>query len=92
VLALRYHAPLFTVYCFRLGLARWRLEFGEEIPTSENGRPRSAAEIMRDVNLAFERAVRRDPANWFWVHNRWKTPGRLLSEIPADHENNANDP
>jgi lauroyl/myristoyl acyltransferase len=19
-----------------------------------------------------EAAVRRDPANWFWVHNRWK--------------------
>jgi lauroyl/myristoyl acyltransferase len=24
------------------------------------------------VNQAFEQAVRRDPANWFWVHNRWK--------------------
>jgi len=27
---------------------------------------------MRDVNHAFELAVKRDPANWFWVHNRWK--------------------
>jgi Kdo2-lipid IVA lauroyltransferase/acyltransferase len=27
---------------------------------------------MRDVNAALERAVRRDPANWFWVHRRWK--------------------
>jgi len=27
---------------------------------------------MRDVNGAFETAVRRDPANWFWVHRRWK--------------------
>ena len=27
---------------------------------------------MRDVNRAFETAVRRDPANWFWVHRRWK--------------------
>jgi lauroyl/myristoyl acyltransferase len=24
------------------------------------------------VNRAFESAIRRDPANWFWVHNRWK--------------------
>jgi KDO2-lipid IV(A) lauroyltransferase len=30
---------------------------------------------MRDVNRAFEAAVRRDPANWFWVHDRWKTKG-----------------
>jgi len=27
---------------------------------------------MRDVNRALEAAVRRDPANWFWVHRRWK--------------------
>ncbi len=27
---------------------------------------------MLDVNRAFEEAVRRDPANWFWVHKRWK--------------------
>jgi len=25
-----------------------------------------------DVNRAFEAAVRCDPANWFWVHRRWK--------------------
>jgi lauroyl/myristoyl acyltransferase len=28
-----------------------------------------------NVNRAFEAAVQRDPATWFWVHNRWK-PGR----------------
>jgi KDO2-lipid IV(A) lauroyltransferase len=27
---------------------------------------------MSEVNRAFEAAVRRDPANWFWVHKRWK--------------------
>jgi KDO2-lipid IV(A) lauroyltransferase len=27
---------------------------------------------MREVNRSFEKAVRRDPANWFWVHRRWK--------------------
>jgi len=27
---------------------------------------------MLEVNRAFEAAVRRDPANWFWVHRRWK--------------------
>jgi lauroyl/myristoyl acyltransferase len=83
VLALRYQLPLFTGFCFRTGLAKWRLEIGEEIPTHENRQPRSAAGIMRDVNQAFERAVRRDPANWFWVHNRWKTPGR---PPPQRHE------
>ena len=72
VLALRYHAELSTAICYRIALAKWRLDFGEQIPTHENGRPRSSADIMRDVNRALETAVRRDPANWFWVHRRWK--------------------
>ncbi len=72
VFALRYHCELYTVVCFRVGLARWRIEFGEPVPTHENGRPRNSGDIMRDVNRAFEAAVRRDPANWFWVHRRWK--------------------
>ena len=70
--ALRYDCPLYTGFCFRVGLGRWRLEAGEPIATRENGRARSTADIMREVNRAFEQAVRRDPANWFWVHKRWK--------------------
>ena len=57
-----------------MGLAQWRIEASDEIPTRENGRPRSVEAIMREVNRAFEVAVQRDPANWFWVHNRWKLP------------------
>ena len=72
VFALRYHCALYTGICYRVGLARWRIEGGQEIPTHENGQPRSTAAIMLDVNRVLEAAVRRDPANWFWVHNRWK--------------------
>jgi lauroyl/myristoyl acyltransferase len=72
VLALRYRCPLHTSICFRTGLGRWQIEVGHEIPTRENGQPRPTAAIMNDVNRAFEIATRRDPANWFWVHNRWK--------------------
>lgn len=75
VLALRYDCPLFTGICYRVGLARWRIEGGAEIPTCVNGKPRAPEGIMLDVNRAFEAAVRRDPANWFWVHNRWKPQG-----------------
>jgi len=72
VFALRYNCPLHTAICYRIGLARWEIEVGDEIPTRENGHARSIAAIMGDVNRAFEIAVRRDPANWFWVHRRWK--------------------
>jgi len=72
IFALRYRCALITAICYRVALARWRIEAGPEIPTHENGRPRSTADIMCDVNRAFEAAIRRDPANWFWVHRRWK--------------------
>jgi KDO2-lipid IV(A) lauroyltransferase len=72
IFALRYRCTLRTGICYRVGLAQWRIEAGPEIPTQANGEARSVAEITRDMNLAFEAAVRRDPANWFWVHNRWK--------------------
>ena len=72
VLALRYQTDLYSAICYRVAPAQWRVELGEKIQTHENGHPRPSAEIMRDVNLALEAAVRRDPANWFWVHRRWK--------------------
>jgi KDO2-lipid IV(A) lauroyltransferase len=72
VFALRYHCPLHTAICYRVSLAKWRIEIGDEIPTRKNGLARPIADIMREVNHAFETAVRRDPANWFWVHRRWK--------------------
>jgi KDO2-lipid IV(A) lauroyltransferase len=74
IFALRYESELYTGFCFRVGLAKWRLELGEKISTHENGRARSSEDIMRDVNRSFENAIRRDPANWFWVHRRWKLP------------------
>jgi KDO2-lipid IV(A) lauroyltransferase len=72
VFALRYECELFPVICHRVGLAQWRLAVGERIQTHREGTARSSQDIMGDVNLALEAAVQRDPANWFWVHRRWK--------------------
>lgn len=72
LLALRYKCPLHTAICHRTGLAQWRIEAGPEIPTHRDGLPRPTADIMRDVNDALSAAIRRDPANWFWVHDRWR--------------------
>lgn len=72
IFALRYHCELYTGFCFRVASAKWQLELGDKILTHENDAPRSSEDIMRDVNRSFEKAIRRDPANWFWVHRRWK--------------------
>jgi lauroyl/myristoyl acyltransferase len=42
----------------------------------EHGQRRAVEAIALDMNRAFEAAIRRDPANWFWVHNRWKGRAR----------------
>jgi KDO2-lipid IV(A) lauroyltransferase len=72
VLALRYDCHLYSIICHRVDLAKWRLEVGDRVQTHLDGFARSAGDIMGDVNLAMEAAVRQDPANWFWVHRRWK--------------------
>jgi KDO2-lipid IV(A) lauroyltransferase len=72
VMAMRYECELFVPICYRTGLGRWTIETGEAIQTQHEGKNRSSTDITRDINSAMELAVRRDPANWFWVHNRWK--------------------
>ncbi|HSY74526.1 MAG TPA: hypothetical protein VK810_03570, partial [Dongiaceae bacterium] len=52
IFALRYNCPLHTAICYRIGLAKWRIDVGDEIPTRENGVARSTEEIMNDVNRA----------------------------------------
>ena len=44
--------------------------FEEEIPYD----PGNPEQLTADINSALERQIRRSPADWFWVHNRWKTP------------------
>jgi KDO2-lipid IV(A) lauroyltransferase len=83
VYALRYNCPLHVTICYRTALARWHIDYGEEIPTHENGKPREVEDITRDINKKLEDAIRRDPANWFWVHNRWK-PAKPTSKWPKN--------
>jgi KDO2-lipid IV(A) lauroyltransferase len=83
IFSLRYRCPLHTAICYRMGLARWRIEVGDEIPTRVGGQPRSVEDITAEINRAFETAIRRDPANWFWVHNRWK-PAPAKSRTKPD--------
>ena len=87
VFALRYNCELYAAVCYRIGLAKWRLELGEQIPTHENGQPRPVEDIMRDVLRLHEAAVLRDPANWFWVHKRWKPPPSKVQSPKSKVEN-----
>lgn len=87
VIALRYKALLTMAICYRTDLARWRIEVGPVIPThDEHGQERSLEDITLEIHRQYEIAVRRDPANWFWVHRRWKPPSanqRTLGPAPG---------
>ena len=77
--------PFATASAWRNGGSKWATKF----PRTKTASRAPVEDIMRDVNRAFEAAVRRDPANWFWVHRRWKA-GRK-SEVEdgsrrTDHE------
>ena len=74
VLALRYRADLRAAICYRIGLAQWRIEIGEAIPLRNGNQARPIGDIIQNVQNALTEAVRRDPANWFWVHRRWRMP------------------
>jgi KDO2-lipid IV(A) lauroyltransferase len=63
---------LFPTACFRTSLGRWKIELGNEIPIRTNGKRRSTKDITLDIIAVHEEYIRRDPANWFWVHNLWK--------------------
>jgi heptosyltransferase II len=53
-----------------VGVARWRLATRFEDFSPEA----SIEEITAVLNEHLEEKVRENPADWFWVHDRWKIP------------------
>lgn len=86
LLAQRYGLPLLSAVCFRAGPGRWRVELSDEVPTMKDGVRRPAEEIMTEVNALLEAAVRRDPPNWFWVHDRWRFGKKLRSKAKSGEQ------
>jgi len=70
ILAKKTGAKLLPVAVTTIGLAKWRVEVGEFI-SDEDGR---VEELTHRINLQLESQIVRNPADWFWVHDRWKTP------------------
>ncbi len=70
LLAMRAGAALVPVAMHTDGIGRWRMVIDDAIET----KGQDSATLTLALNKALERQVRRQPADWFWVHNRWKTP------------------
>jgi len=69
-LALRTDAWLVPAAVYTDGVARWRCAIlGQMKPHGQD-----ANTITLRINEMLEDQIRRAPEDWFWVHNRWKTP------------------
>ena len=67
-------APLVSVAIHTVGTARWRCVI--EPPSESRGK--SVEEITSELNRTLEREISVSPKDWFWVHDRWKTPGPFI--------------
>ena len=70
LLAKRTRAALIAAGVYTIGRARWRMVFTERF--DQTGA--SVAVLTSKINQVIEQQIRHAPEDWFWVHNRWKTP------------------
>jgi len=74
LLAMEYDAKVIVTYSRRLG-SSFRYEVGAEAmfdPRHYQGDPNGARRLTADFTAALERAIRKSPEQYFWLHNRWK--------------------
>ena len=70
LLAKRTHAALFAAAVYTEDVGKWRMVFTDEIDTPDD----SVEGLTAEANKVIEQQIRVAPENWFWVHDRWKTP------------------
>ena len=81
LLALRTDASVLPAAIFRRGRDRHTIVVGEEISLIKTGRLET--DLVANTaafTKAIEAFVRREPAQWLWVHRRWKT-----QPLPTQH-------
>ena len=74
IIAQRTGAPLVSVAIHTTGPARWRCII--DPPLESAGK--SVEELTLELNRTLEREITPSPADWFWVHDRWKIPGPFI--------------
>jgi lipopolysaccharide heptosyltransferase II len=70
--AMRANALILPMMVYDDGPARWRFVCDGPLHNPETKPTIEGTTVA--INQALERLIRRQPASWFWVHNRWKLP------------------
>lgn len=69
-LATRTGAAVVPVDIATSGFARWKIEVRPEVRVDSS----DPDALTAAINRALEKQICESPADWFWVHNRWKLP------------------
>jgi Kdo2-lipid IVA lauroyltransferase/acyltransferase len=74
--AVRLRAPLFACSAVRLPgrRARYRVQLSRVEVAPSGDLEADVLRLTAALTAALERAVREEPAQYFWFHRRWKTP------------------
>jgi len=70
LLTKRTHAALIAAAVYTQGVGRWQMVFTPRFDTPGD----TVESLTAKSNEIIEQQIRRAPEDWFWVHNRWKTP------------------
>ena len=70
LLAKRTNAAFIAMGLYTEGVARWRITVEPALDTQAD----SIEALTAKSNETIAAQIRRAPEDWFWVHNRWKTP------------------
>ena len=69
-LAIRTGAPVVPVAVYTDGPARWKFIVSPPIHVGQD----RIEIVTAAINQSLEKQIMVSPQDWFWVHNRWKTP------------------
>jgi KDO2-lipid IV(A) lauroyltransferase len=82
-LSLHTGAPIVIGICTRQAAGRFRITAEAVIrPGRSQDRESEVRRITVEINEALERAIRRDPGQWLWFHNRWRSSPEAV--VPED--------
>lgn len=73
-LQIKLKAPVVPVAMVRIAPKRYKLIAGDPISWCDNGKPQDdqIAELTQLHQNALESMIRQYPAQWLWMHDRWK--------------------
>ncbi len=70
LLAKRARVAMISAAIYTEGRGRWRMVFSPRLDAPGD----TISSLTAKANHAVAEQIRQAPEDWFWVHNRWKTP------------------